>query len=483
MTESKLARQLAAMHSREQERFRQFVASPYFNQHQTTQQLLDLLLEGIEQGGDALDRKRLFRKLFGRNTPYKEQRLADLMSGLMKLLGQFLSVEQLKEEPLMAEVLTLRRAEANGRYDFLKSRYKRLGRMLKESDFRDKKVLEASYLSNSIYGYYRTYHEDRGDQKTVQGMFYDLDRYYVLEKLRHACHMSANMLVMNTTYDFSLLDQVLNFMKSEQGQELFEHEPSIRCYYHILMTMRDSENLQHYERLLEFLNSGLDQLAPAEQRDLYLFANNYCILRIRQGDQRFPRELFDLFQRGITTGLIYQRNQIDEWAYKNVVTLGSKLGEYEWTEDFIESHYEKLPENRRDNAYTLNKAQFLYSRGRYEEAGDLLREVNDSDVKYHLARVLLQVRIAYEQKESTYLLNQLETFRLYVLRQKKISTNDKRSYINYSRFAKQLVNLRFQSQYYDKEVFKRKLEALHQKIVATKLLVGREWLITESRPQ
>lgn len=112
----------------------------------------------------------------------------------------------------------------------------------------------------------------------------------------------------------------------------------------------------------------------------------------------------------------------------------------------------------------------------------MLLQVTDSDVKYHLARVQLEVRIAYEQRETTYLLNQLETFRLYVLRQKKISSNDKRSYTNYSRFAKQLANLRLQSDFMDKETFKRKLSGLHQKISDTSMLVDREWLLKESQP-
>ncbi|MEL7377134.1 MAG: hypothetical protein AAFN65_09265, partial [Bacteroidota bacterium] len=325
-------------------------------------------------------------------------------------------------------------------------------------------------------------HENRGDAAGMQQMLDDLDRYYLAEKLRHACHLTANTLLLNTSFDFGILSEMIEALLSSRGQELFGNEPSIQCYYHILMSMQDGENPEHYQKMRYFLNEELHRFSETEQQELYLFANNYCILRIRKGDSKFPREYFDLVRRGIDTGLVYRKGQISEWNYKNFVTLGSKLGEYEWTEDFLESHYERLPEDRRDNAYALNKAQYLYSRGRYDEAGDMLLQVTDSDVKYHLARVQLEVRIAYEQRETTYLLNQLETFRLYVLRQKKISSNDKRSYTNYSRFAKQLANLRLQSDFMDKETFKRKLSGLHQKISDTSMLVDREWLLKESQP-
>lgn len=470
------------MDGRERERFRQFVNSPYFNQHKLSKKLLDLMLEGIELGGQALDRKRLHKKLFGKESEFQEQRLADIMSGLMKLLSKFLAVEQLEEEPFLGEVLTLKRADASGRYDLFKNREKRMRRIIGKSDHRDRHLLQANYQRQATYVYYYANHENRENVEAMQQMLDDLDKYYLAEKLRHACHLTANTLLLNTSFDFGILPQMIEVLTSERGQKLFGNEPSIQCYYHSLMSMRDGENPEHYKKMRYFLNEELHRFSENEQQDLYLFANNYCILRIRKGDGKFPRELFDLVRRGIDTGLVYRKGLINEWNYKNFVTLGSKLGEYDWTEDFLESHYERLPADRRDNAYALNKAQYLYSRGKYDEAGDMLLQVNDSDVKYHLARVQLEVRIAYEQRETTYLLNQLETFRLYVLRQRKISSNDKRSYTSYSRFAKQLANLRLQSDFMDKDIFKRKLASLHKKINDAPLLVDREWLLKESQP-
>lgn len=482
MANGKLTRQLSAMDGRERERFRQFVNSPYFNQHEPTRKLLDTILEGLPIGEQALDRERLHKKVFGKKVAFQEQRLADVMSSLMKLLAKFLAIEQLDEDPFLSEVLTLKRAEAQGRYSLLKSRDKRLKRLIEKSSYRDRNLLQADFQRQVTYGYYRTTHENRGDAKAMQQILDKLDSYYIAEKLRHACHCSANTLLLNTQFDYGVLPEILSVLNSERGKELFGSEPSIQCYYHILMSMRDGENPIHYQKLRYFLNEKLDYFSKPEQQDLYKFANNYCILRIRKGDRKFPREYFQLVRRGIDTELVYQKGQISEWDYKNFVTLGSKLGEYEWTEDFLESHYERLPVDKRDNAYALNKAQYLYSRGRYDEAGDLLLKVTDSDVKYHLARVQLEVRIAYEQRETTYLLNQLETFRLYILRQKKISVNDKRSYTNYSRFAKQLASLKLQAEFFDKETLNKKLSGLHQKISDTSMLVDREWLLKESQP-
>jgi hypothetical protein len=444
--------------------------------------LLAIVLEELEAKRPLMSKERVFKKLFAKEE-FKEQPLSDLMSSLMKLINRFMAVEQLEKEPFVAEVLTLRRAESENRFGVLKNRGKRLKRILEKYPHQGSDYHWADFKLHSIYGYYRNAYEDRSDAAPLQQMLYSLDRYYAVEKLRHACHLTANSMLMNTSFDFGFLDAVLDYINSPTGQNALANDKSIDCYYHILMSLREPEEVAHYEKMRYYMNESFDSFPLNEQRDIFTFANNYCISRINAGDKSFIRELFELYRRGLNNEIIFENGILSEWNYKNIVTLGCSSGEYEWTENFIEKNYHRLPESQRDNAYALNKAQFFYSRGLYKEAGELLRQVEDSDVKYHLARVLLEVRIAYDQQETSYLLNQLETFRLYVQRHRKISPADKKRYINYARLSKQLATLRHQEEYMGKEQFSQKLQLLHKKIVDTPHTVGRSWLMQESNPQ
>lgn len=481
MLDTKVVKQLQLMDGRERQRLRLFVDSPYFNQHERTRKLLKLLLKGLEAKRPNLDRTKIFKQLFGA-AAFQEQVLADALSALMKLVNQFLAVEQLAEEPFLEEVLTLRRAEVLNRFDLLDNRRKRLQRILEASPQQGSDHHWANYRLFVIYGYYRNAYIDRADAAPLQEVMYSLDRYYILEKLKHACHLTANSILMNTQFDFGFLEAILTYIRSEAGQKVIANDVAINGYYHILMSLKAPEEEAHYTKMRFYLNEAFDAFTISEQRDLFAFANNYCITRIMKGDAHYRRELLELYQRGLSTHIIFDKGIISEWDYKNIVTLGCDLKEYEWTESFIEENYCYLPEKRRNNAYALNKAQYFYSRGLYDEAGDLLRQVADSDVKYHLARVLLEVRIAYDQQETNYLLNQLDTFRLYVRRQRKINASDKRKYINYTRFAKQLTLLRHQEAFMSRKELTQKLEALHQKILATPQIIGRDWLLQESKP-
>ena len=65
MQQSKLVQHLEALPGKERERFRTFVYSPYFNQHQKTIELLNLLLDYVNgKNGRPITREWIFESLF-----------------------------------------------------------------------------------------------------------------------------------------------------------------------------------------------------------------------------------------------------------------------------------------------------------------------------------------------------------------------------------------------------------------------------------
>lgn len=478
MQDTKVVRQISAMDGRERERLRQFVRSPYFNRHEGTAKLLDFILRELGKTRPKLEEARAQDAVKGSGT---EQALADLQSALMKLVNQFLAVEQLGEETFRQEVLTLKRTKELQRFSLLENRGKRLDSKVARYQYRDGDTHLAAYEWKSINGYLQG-ETDRADTREMQAMLNHLDRYYMVEKLRHACQLTANMMLMNTHYELLFLEPMLEYLESEAGQALLtgDKEPSIDCYYHILMSLRQPDDASHYARMLYYLGEGFPRLPLDHQKDVYSFASNYCIQRIRSGHAEYRAELMDLYRRGIDTGIIYTKGEISEYDYKNIVTLGSANQEFDWTGNFIEENRARLPAAKRDNAYALNKANYLYALKRLDEAARLLVTVTDSDIVYHLARVVLEIRIAYDQEDQEYALNLLETFRLYVRRSRKMSTKDKRSYINYTRFTRQLVNLRAQQDFMDKAAYTKKMATLHQTVGEADILVERGWLLRET---
>ena len=131
MKHSKIFQYISALSSRRQEKFRQFVFSPYINQHQKSQELLVYLLSSLDRGKTEIAPEKAFAKLFPKE-PYDEQKLHNLLSNLKKLFLRFLALDELEQKPFLEDILAI---EACNRKNFSKlliSRTRQLDKKLEE---------------------------------------------------------------------------------------------------------------------------------------------------------------------------------------------------------------------------------------------------------------------------------------------------------------------------------------------------------------
>lgn len=473
-----MVKYISDLPAKDRERFRLFVESPYFNQHQKTIDLLDLILDSFERPSKGLKKEKIYLRLFP-GTPYDEQQLYNVMSYLKKLFHQFLSIEHVESNELKNALYTVEYAYDHNLFDILKNRGKQLEKKLAQYPHHSNDYYFTDYRLHYTLGYYGAQYEDRSKSELFRRMLDSLDRFYMVEKLRNACHLTANMIVMNTRYDFILLDEMIAHISAHWAD--FEKDYPVLVYYTILMSLRDEDNPAHYLRLKEMLEQWAEYLSQRELGDLYSFANNYCIRQINLGQSLYQRELFDLYKQGLKTGLLYDNGLLSEWVYKNVTALGCSLKEFEWTEDFIQTYREKLSPHRRDNAYNYNLAHLYYSKKMYSEALSALLLVQFTDVKYHLNTTFLMLRTYYALQDTEALMSLIETFRIYVIRNQKMTADQKRGYTNFLRFAKKLVMLKHNTVSFSRKQLTEKLEALYTKIEGTNNVINRYWLLEECR--
>ena len=478
MEQSRLVKYIKTLAPKEREKFHLFVHSPYFNKHDKTVQLLALIERWIERPSISLEKPAVFKKLFPQES-YDEQRLHNVMSYLKKLYHNFLAYRRFEDMPFQGQLFTIEAAYDNNQFDLMKNRGKLLEKDLDKHPSQDGALYFTSYKLNKVMGYYINMYEDRAKPALLQGMVDSLDRYYILEKLKHSCHIKANVMMMNTPYKFHFLQELLSYIKANWVE--YENDTPIVLYYTIFQSLAEQDQPEHYHHLKYMLANEIPKLSTAEQGDLYSFAINYCIVRINQGNADFQRELFQLYKQGLRAGLILDNGILSEWNYKNITSLGCSLKEFEWTENFIQVYKEKLLVERQENAYNYNLAHLYYNKKLYNEALSVLLLVQFTDVKYHLNTTFLLLRTYYALKDTEALLALIETFRIYVMRNKKMTTEQKKGYTNFLRFAKKLVLLKHQAAAYTRSGLGEKLDGLHIKISGTRNVINKFWLLEECR--
>ncbi len=432
----------------------------------------------MEEPEEKLERENLYGMLFP-SEAYDEQKLHNVMSYLKKQFHRFLAFEFVDQHPLEEQLLTLESAYENARFDLLVNRAKQLEKNLSRNTFPDSSFHYASYRLNYLMGYYEGEFVSRSESGAFQRMSDHLDRYYIVEKLRNSCHLTANMMLLNSHYNLGLLETLLNYLRANREQ--FEEDLGIKLYYIILMSLREENEPEHYAQMKAMLADHMQVMPTRDCSDLYTFAYNYCIRRINQGDSSYQTELFDLYKKGLASGMLLKNKIISEWDYKNVATLGCSLKEFEWTEEFLHMYKDYIPAHQRENAFSYNLANFYYHKKLYDQTLQTLLHVQFTDVKYHLNSNFLLLRTYYALHDTEALLSLIETFRIYVIRNQKIPTDQRRSYTNFLRFSKKLVQLRHHASTYSKKDLRAKLEQLARKVESTENVINKYWILEECK--
>jgi len=475
MHKSKLIQALSLFSKQELKRFSDFVHSPYFNKHQNTKELLDYILEATSWDSHLLDKHKAFAKLFP-DAPFEEQRIRTLLSYLVQLLHQFYGQLQTEKFPDRLQIQTLEKALTSDQQKMFEQLSSRWNRVRTKNQYRDSEY----FLQNArFYRLQDTYDLTFGKRiggEALGKAIDNFDTYYISEKYRMVCEMLARKQVTGQEYEFVLLEAFNQHLLNNEAH--FKQIPSVWLYYLIYKMMSEGKDTYFFE-LKTRLKSDALQFKQAEGRDLYTHALNFCIGQLNFGAISFKREIFDIYQQMLASGFLYIDGELPQWDYTNIVSTGCDLGEGAWVKTFIFEQKEFLPVGVKENTFTYNLAAFHYSEQHFSEAQMLLQKVVFTDVYYNLLSRILLLKIYFETKDWNALDYLLETFRIYLLRNKQIGTARQKSGLNLIKYSKKVLRLiEKQSLITRKEQMVLKAKLL-SKIEKDDKVISKSWLLGE----
>ena len=199
-------------------------------------------------------------------------------------------------------------------------------------------------------------------------------------------------------------------------------------------------------------------------------AINFCIRRINQQEERFFREIFDLYQSGLQHGALLENGILSRWTYNNITLTGLRLREFEWVKTFLHDYAPLLGESHREGAVNFNLARYHYETGALREAMQHLLRIDYDDVLHNLAAKTMLCKIYFTLGETDALENQLDSIQIY-LRRKRVLGYHRDNYSAIVRFIRKLLTVNLNSM-----VERKKLS---EEIKAAPTLTERDWLLGE----
>ncbi len=471
----KLIEYLKTFDRKEMTRFREFACSPYFNKHEKVRQLIEYLSDIFPDFNEKnCDRESLFQKIIGEAT-FNQVKIAVIFTYAMRLLKSFLIEEELRQEDQEQErrLLFLRQLRRRKLYPFFEKEFQKSEKELTQQSRRDSWYFQQHFeLVTEADNYFTETRLGKKDEN-LQVRQFNLDIFYLAEKLRDACEMHVRSNLLKMDFQASLLDYLLQEM--DEHPDRYAEYPVVQVYYRIYRMLKE-EDVQYYYDALPYLKKLTQLFSIEETKTIYNYFQNYCAQQINRGKYDFLKEIFKLYQLQLQDGLLLEKGFLSEWHYKNIVTVGLLLEETAWVKSFIEKYKEKLPPESVDNAYRFNLASYYYATQQLDQVLELLVKVEYSDLRYSLGAKVLLLRTYYDLDEYEALHSLTDSFRQYLSRNKLLADSRRKSYIQLFKLTRKVAQLRTRKEYQNNQKWGHDLKKLEAEI-QEKSIFNKPWLM------
>ncbi|MCB0552864.1 MAG: hypothetical protein KDD02_04875 [Phaeodactylibacter sp.] len=454
-------------------RFRKFLLSPLYNENQSLIALFDNVDTFLRQEElkatpkfKQLDKKVVWKNLFGR-APYNDAHLRRLCSELLQLAYTFLYLEDCRSAEAQEKLVLLRYFKSPAMEKHFRGIF-RQAKALQERDCQmgGQQYFYAYQLEQALHQQLEEGVDSMDDFTHLEQADVQLDRFYYAQKLKHYCDALGYENFLSQKPEITLPQ---GFIGQLELSGLLE-EPLLRAYYLVARMLSHPEEERHFFNLKALFFRNHTNFAPEERQTLYIHLKNYCIhKKINAGVSAYFSELFDIFKQGMESGLLLKAEVLDPQDYKNIITVGLYVREFDWVERFIQQFTAQLPEANQENALTYNLAKVYFHKEQYEKVIEQLREVEYKSLVYALGGKLMLLKTYFELGEFLAMDSLIDSFRIYLRRKKEISREVRQQYLNVLRFVKKLSAVDTRN--------KEAIAKIQKEVEACTALAAKKWIL------
>jgi len=474
MHKSKLVKTLRKLSQAELDSFYIFISSPYFNTNKELVTLLDMIYYDDLIHKTPIDNEEVLNKLFPGKS-FGIRRLTDLLYALTNLLEEYLSIEGYRHSIFQQKLQLMNIVYEKDLDALLNGIEKDLDQLMIQTSVRDSNYFYETFMLYSERDYGFRLHGSISGNKSLQIKSDQLDLFFMAQKLKDACELINRSRILSVDYDLKMLDIIVPYLESYSEQYI--SYPAIQIYLNMYQMLTSDDHEKYFFQLKKLTQENESNFNIEELRSIYGYAQNYCIRRLNQGDTDYLHQLYEIYNHILNNGLVFADNKNMQWEFKNFVSIGLRLKEYDWTFKIINIFKDKLPEDVRQNSYTYNLANYYYETGDYKKATKLLNSVEFTDIYYNLdsKAMLLKIYYTLEEEESFYAL--VSAFGIYLRRNKLISTDSADVYNNLLRFTKKAFLLKSKLPYERGKNYEKNLANLRQSVSHAKNIANINWLL------
>ena len=462
------------------ERFRlhKFAASPYFSDNKWFLAVVQYCSrKNIDSNMDSKDadikEADLYAAAYG-DKPFTAQGYNRLLSDATVLLLRFLEVETLlynKDTAILPNAAlqaalpaTLQKRQL---YKLYETEAQERRADLAAQPRRDAHYYAQQLALDKLQLAYTNTEQRRTDRSNLEAVHTHLDIYFILQKLRYTCEVLNRENVLQHEYRITGVAYLLEWLRDSA----YLREPAVAVYLQVYQLLTQADDAS-FDTLKTTLWQHEACFAAAELKELYIYSVNFCIRQVNKGEERYLHEYLDIVWRLLDSKVLLVNGELLVADYKNTVAIGLRAGEFDKIEHFVKTYSAYLAPEHRENAITYNLAKLYFEKTDYDKVIAQLREVVFENVYYALDSRWILLKTYYLLREELALEAAMQSFRVYLLRNKTISTYTKQQYLQLIILLKRILLLPQKDEKY--------ADALRASIASKTIVADKRWLIAQT---
>lgn len=369
----------------EQTAFGKYLKSPFFSNKKQLQTLFGVLRQG---GRIAEAPEAAFTRVFPGET-FDQHKWNKALSDLNACIRDFLAVRYFRQHPVLYPLADAAALAGRGN----QALFERAARTVLDRppgktapDNTDSWWLRYQTLNLTINP--PTPNRTKGLDEAVQDLETTLDTYYYISKLRLACERLAGAQILNWN---APSEDIASLLTRAQQIARAGESPLLQTY--CLLAELLTADGGDFDAFCDRLEQYCPQLDTGEQRELFIYAFNFCTAQIRRDSQQAITGYLRLFD--LSAGRTLTDDTLWEDVFLSFGGAFAMTGKKNEFDQLIRSGSGRLPAERREDAQVLLSAAWHFFQHDYAQAQAQLVRITTRHPRYALMYHALAARNTY----------------------------------------------------------------------------------------
>lgn len=420
MIKSRVIDVLKTFSNDEMKQFSEYISSPFINKRDS---IIDLCNSYRKYHPEFEDRnftkEKVFRKIFP-GKPFNDELFRNMNSQLMKFAEDYLSYLNFSTDLHSSKKHLLKELLRRNLFLPFEKNLSEAVENLNSLEARDHDFFNMSYelhLLKDIFNSFRNSFSKDDIRKAER----DLVISFVMKILEIQNYILYECRLLGIDRSLYLDDRFTDSLMKNLPDDI-RQLPQVMIHYNAFM-LEKTDEAKYFRELHRLVKDHGELLEKEKRYNKYIDLIEHLKRNRSMSSTATVKEVFEL-RKEIIEKKLYTENFMTNMFYLNMAKSGSRLGEFEWVGRFIEDHCDLLNEDYRLSTYHLALAAMSFEMKDHSNALSHLARVKYEDSYYNLEVRNITSRIYYEMRETDLLNDYLNSYRIYISRNRALSKKE-----------------------------------------------------------